>query len=141
MDWHVVQADWKEGLTFIGKNDLGNQVQMGSKQNKDNISPMELLLMGMAGCTVYDIISIMEKKRQPLKNLQVKVRGKRANDYPMVYTDIELEYLFWGQKLSKKAVEQAIELSETKYCSASVMLGKTAKITSSYKIFDTEEED
>ena len=141
MDWHVVQADWQDGLTFTGKNDLGNQVQMGSKQNKDNISPMELLLLGMAGCTGYDVVAILEKKRQPLKNLRVKVRGKRADDYPMVYTDIEIEYSFWGSKISKKAVEQAIELSETKYCSASVMLGKTAKITSNYKIFDAEEED
>jgi putative redox protein len=71
----------------------------------------------------------------------VKVRGMRADDYPMVYTDIEVEYLFWGSGLTEKAVEQAIELSETKYCSASVMLGKTAKITSSYQIFETQAEN
>jgi putative redox protein len=141
MDWHEVQADWQTGLTFIGKNDLGNQIQMGSKQKKDNISPMELLLLGLAGCTGYDIVSIMGKKRQPLKDLKVKVRGRRADDYPMVYTDIEVEYLFWGKGLSVKAVEQAIELSENKYCSASVMLGKTANITSSYQIIEIEDED
>lgn len=139
MDWHEIEADWQSNLTFIGKNDLGNQVQMGSKQQKENISPMELLLLGLAGCTGYDVVSILNKKRQSLKDLKVKVRGRRADDYPMVYTDIEIEYLFWGSGLSEKAVEQAIELSEEKYCSASVMLGKTAKITSTYKIFEVQE--
>ena len=137
MDWHEVVAEWQGELTFLGVNDLGNEVKMGSKKNKGNISPMELLLLGLAGCTGYDMVSILEKKRQPLKNFKIKVRAKRADDYPMVYTDIEVEYLLWGEGLSQKAIEQAIELSEEKYCSASVMLGKTAKISSSYKIFVT----
>jgi putative redox protein len=141
MEWQEVKVDWQEGLTFMGSNDLGNQIKMGSKQDKTNISPMELLLLGLAGCTGYDIVAILEKKRLDLKNFQVKVRGMRAEDYPMVYTDIEVEYLFWGSGISEKAVEQAIELSETKYCSASVMLGKTANITSSYQIFETEAEN
>lgn len=138
MDWHEIEADWQGGLTFLGVDDLGNEIQMGSKQEKGNISPMELLLLGMAGCTGYDIVSIMNKKRQQLKDLKVKVRGKRADDYPMVYTDIEVEYIFWGTGLSEKAVVQAIDLSEQKYCSASVMLGETAKISSSYKINEVE---
>lgn len=140
MDWHEVEADWQDGLSFLGVNDLGNQVQMGSKQEKGNISPMELLLLGLAGCTGYDIVSIMNKKRQSLKDLKVKVRGRRAEDYPMVYTDIEVQYIFWGTGLSEKAVVQAIELSEQKYCSATVMLGKTAKIVSSYRIIEVEEQ-
>ena len=82
----------------------------------------------------------MNKKRQSLKDLKVKVRGRRAEDYPMVYTDIEVQYIFWGTGLSEKAVVQAIELSEQKYCSATVMLGKTAKIVSSYRIIEVEEQ-
>jgi putative redox protein len=138
-DWHEVVAEWQSGLTFIGKNDLGNSLQMGSKQEADNISPMELLLLGLAGCTAYDVVSILEKMRQPLVDFKVKVRGKRADDYPMVYTDIEVEYLLWGRGLSEKSVLNAIELSEQKYCSASVMLGKVAKITSSFQIFESQE--
>jgi len=138
-DWFEVEAKWQGDLTFMGKNDLSNTIQMGSKQNKDNISPMELLLLGVAGCTGYDVVSILKKKRQPLMDFQVKVRGLRDVDYPMVYTHIEVEYLLWGIGLSEKAVTQAIELSERKYCGASVMLGKTAQITSSYKIFETTE--
>ena len=138
-DWFDVAAVWKGDLTFDGKNDLDNHVQMGSKENKDNISPMELLLLGLAGCTGYDVVSILKKKRQNLEDFQVKVRGIRDDDYPMVYTNIEVEYTFTGEGLSEKAVTQAIELSETKYCSASVMLGKTAKISSTYRIVDTSE--
>jgi putative redox protein len=136
MDWHEVVAEWQNEINFLGKNDIGNSVHMGSKKHKGNISPMELLLLGLAGCTAYDVVSILQKKRQPLKDFKVKVRGRRADDYPMVYTEIEVEYLFWGDGLNEKAVEQAIDLSENKYCSASVMLGKTARITSSYKIFE-----
>ena len=139
-DWFEVVADWKGDLNFDGKNNLDNHVQMGSKQNEGNISPMELLLLGLAGCTGYDVVSILQKKKQDLEDFQVKVRAIRDDKYPMVYTDIEVEYLFWGKELSEKAVIRAIELSETKYCSASVMLGKTAKITSSYKIFEPSKE-
>lgn len=136
MIMHEIVAEWQEGLSFLGSNDLGNTIQMGSKENKENISPMELMLLGLAGCTGYDVVSILVKKRQQIDNFKIKVRAKRAEDYPMVYTDIEVEYLFSGEDLSKKAIEQAIKLSEEKYCSASVMLGKTAIITSSYKLMD-----
>ena len=136
-DWMEVEAEWQGGLTFIGKNDLSNTIQMGSKQNQDNISPMELLLLGLAGCTGYDVVSILEKMRQPPDAFKVVVRGVRAEDYPMVYTDIEVEYHLWGDGLTDKAVQQAIELSEQKNCSASVMLGKVAKISSSYEIYKT----
>ena len=138
-DWFEVRAEWQEGLNFLGKNDLGNTIQMGSKQDKKNISPMELLLLGLAGCTGYDVVSILKKMRQPLSDFKVIVRGIRDDDYPMVYTHIEVEYLLWGEGLTDKAITQAIELSEQKYCSASVMLGKTAQISSSYKIFSSSE--
>jgi len=137
-NWHEVVADWQGELTFIGKNDLDNTVRMGSKNDDANISPMELLLLGLAGCTAYDVVSILEKKRLNMEKFKIKVRGKRADDYPMVYTDIEIEYLLWGTGLTEKAVAQAIELSEEKYCSASAMLGKSAAITSAYQIFETE---
>jgi len=100
---------------------------------------MELVLVGLAGCTGYDVASILEKKRQPLQDLKIKVRGKRVDAYPMVYDQIEVEYLFWGEGLSEKAVEQAIQLSEEKYCSVSAMLSKTAEIKSAYRILSPGE--
>jgi putative redox protein len=138
-EWKEITADWQGDFTFIGKNPAGGSVQMGELNGKPGVGPMELLLAGVAGCTGHDVVSILKKKKQLLKDFQVIVRGKRADDYPMVYTEIEIEYLLWGEGLSPKAIEQAIQLSEDKYCSASAMLAKTAKISSSYIIMDPVE--
>ena len=83
---------------------------------------MELLLLGVGGCTALDIVSILKKQRQNLTEFMVEVRGKRAEIHPRVYTDIEIIYHLWGENLESKAVEKAIKLSEDKYCSASAML-------------------
>ena len=132
--WKEVIAEWRGDTTFIGKNLAGGAVQMGELDGQPGISPMELLLAGMAGCTGIDIAMILGKKRQPLDDFQVRVRGKRADQHPKVYTEIVVEYLLWGEGLSEKAVEQAIALSEEKYCSASAMLGAKAQINSTYRI-------
>ena len=95
---------------------------------------MELLLAGVAGCTGMDIVSILEKSRQEMTGFEVVVTGERAKDYPMVFTEIAVEYVIRGRNISEEAVKRAIELSETKYCSASIMMGKTAKITTTYRI-------
>ncbi len=139
-DWKEVTAEWKGGTSFIGKNTAGGSVQMGEIDGEPGIGPMELLLVGMAGCTGYDVAMILEKTRLPLQDFKVNVRGKRVDTYPMVFGQIEVEYILWGEGLNEKAVEQAIELSEEKYCSASVMLGKTAEIKSTYRILSPGEE-
>ncbi|GAB4504200.1 MAG: OsmC family protein [Anaerolineales bacterium] len=133
-EWKEVSATWKGDMTFIGENVEGGVVQMGSLDGQPGIGPMQLLLVGLAGCTGMDIVSILQKKRAALTAFKVKVRGKRAQDYPMVYTHIEVEYLLWGDDLKVRDVEQAIALSEEKYCSVGIMLGKTANIRSSYRI-------
>ena len=138
-DWKEVSATWKGGRNFIGENATGGAVQMGSVDGI--IGPMQLLLVGLAGCTGIDVVSILEKKKVTLTDFKVKVRGKRANTFPMVYTDIEVEYLLWGDGLKVRDAEQAIKLSEQKYCSVSIMLGKTAKISSTYKIFKPGESE
>ena len=132
-EWKTVSAHWQGDLTFIGENDEGGTVQMGEVDGKPGIRPMQLILAGLAGCTGIDVVSILQKKRVPLKDFKVNVRGKRAESPPMVYTEIEIEYVLWGDGLKPKDVEQAIELSEQKYCSVSIMLAKTANIRSSYK--------
>jgi putative redox protein len=131
-NWREVTATWNGGLNFTGVSDKGGIVQMGPEDEK--IGPMQLLLTGLAGCTGHDIVTILKKKKVPPTDFKVKVRGKRAEKFPMVYTDIEVEYIFWGDNLKAKDVEQAIKLSEKKYCSVSIMLCKTSKITSTYKI-------
>jgi putative redox protein len=90
---------------------------------------MELLLAGLAGCTGMDIASILTKQRQPFVDLKVQVRGKRASDYPKVFTELEVTYLLWGEGLDPKAVERAIQLSEERYCSVGIMLGRKLRST------------
>jgi putative redox protein len=137
--WREVSATWKGELNFTGENDKGGTVQMGPEDG--HIGPMQLLLTGLAGCTGIDIISILKKKRVTPTDFKVKVRGKRADKFPMVYTDIEVEYILWGDNLKVRDVEQAIKLSEQKYCSVSIMLGKTSKISSTYKILKPGESE
>lgn len=132
-----VMAEWKEDTIFLGSSDVGGYVQMGSKEGQPGIEPMEMLLLGLAGCSGVDIVNIMRKKRQPLDGLTIKVRGKRAETHPKIYTEIEVVYLLKGKSLEKKAIEQAIQLSEEKYCSASIMLRARARIHSSYEIIIT----
>jgi putative redox protein len=129
-----ITATWKGENTFIGQNLAGGNVQMGSLDGKPGVGPMQLLLVAVAGCTGMDIASILQKKRAGMTDMQVRVSAKRADDYPMIWTDIHLTYLIWGSNIKPKDVEQAIELSETKYCSVGIMLGKSAKITSEYHL-------
>jgi putative redox protein len=138
-NWREVIAEWEGEMAFKGCNPRGGTVQIGTLNEQPGIGPMELLLLGVAGCTGMDIVSILQKKREPLKDLKVKVRGKRAETYPQVFTEIEVVYFLWGDDLSTRAVEQAIQLSEEKYCSASAMLRSSAKFQSSYQILSDGE--
>ena len=134
----LAQVTWVEDKRFVGRASSGHAVVVDGSAEKLGSSPMELLLIGMAGCTAYDVMSILEKKRQSVTGLEVSARAERAEEPPRVYTTIEVEYVLRGREIKPEAVEDAIRLSEEKYCSASIMLGQTAQITTSYRI---EEED
>jgi putative redox protein len=115
-----ITATWRTENTFIGQNTAGGSVQMGNLDGRPGVGPMQLLLVAIGGCTGMDIVSILQKKRVDLKDMQVRVSGKRATDFPMIWTDIHITYLIWGNNVKPKDVEQAIELSETKYCSVGI---------------------
>ena len=132
--WTEITAAWKNEIAFVGQNAAGGTIQMGTLDGKPGIGPMQLLLVALAGCTGEDIVSILKKKRLTPTEMEVRVRGKRATDYPMVWTDIHITYLIWGENIPPRDVEQAIRLSEEKYCSVGLMLGKVAKITSEYRL-------
>lgn len=132
-----VVASWSEGRVFNCETMDGNKLTIDGDR-KRGAGPMELLLIGTAGCTGTDVVDILQKKRLDVKGLDVRVEGTRADDFPMVYTDITIVYVVKGKNIPAKAVEDAIHLSETKYCSASIMMGKTAKITTRYEIVEEE---
>jgi putative redox protein len=132
--WRKIEVDWQGETAFIGRNAAGGSVQMGKLEGKPGISPVEMVLMGLAGCTGVDIADILRKMRQPIEALKIKVSGKQAPEYPMIYTEIEVTYFIWAQEIDRKAVERAIQLSEDKYCSVSAMLRCAANIHSTYHI-------
>src|SRR5574338_791534 len=109
-EWKEVVADWEGENGFTGRNMTGGTMQIGSVNGQPGVSPMEMLLLGVAGCTGIDIVSILGKKRQDLQDFQIRVRGRRASDYPRVYKEIEVTYLLWGTNIDAKAVEHAIQL-------------------------------
>ncbi len=132
----VAKVTWVEDKRFVGSASSGHAVVLDAGTEKQAPSPMELLLIGMAGCTAYDVMAILQKKRQAVTGLEVNARAERAEEPPRVYTAIDVEYVVRGRGIKPKAVEDAIKLSEEKYCSAAAMMGKTAQITSSYRIVE-----
>jgi putative redox protein len=132
------RVKWVEDVTFLGEADSGHAVVMdGPPENggkNRGLRPMEMLLVGMGGCTAFDVVIILKKARQPVVDCEVELEAERAPDPPKVFTRIHVRYRVRGAGLSESQVKRAIELSAQKYCSASVMLGKTAAITHEYEI-------
>ena len=121
---------WTDNDRFLG-DASGHAIVVDAGKNKTACSPVELVLIGLCGCTGYDVVSILRKKREPFTRVEVSARAERAPQPPMVFTEIKLLYRVGG-KASRKAVEDAVRLSEEKYCSVAAMLSKTARI--SYEI-------
>jgi len=134
--WIEINASWDGADGYIGENQAGATVLMGKdKDGKPGIGPMQMLLVGLAGCTMMDVIEIMRKKRQTPVDFRVKVRGnQRLTEYPYHYTEFQIEFLLWGDNLVEKDVAQAIQLSEEKYCSVGGTLSKAGPIHSTFRI-------
>jgi putative redox protein len=128
------KATWIDRQRFDGIASSGHQIVVDGDKALGN-SPMELVLIGLCGCTGYDVVSILQKKREPFTSLEVSAQAERAADPPSVYTEIKLIYRVGG-KVSRKAIEDAVRLSKEKYCSVSAMLGKTARITAEIEFLD-----
>lgn len=126
-----------EGLHFVGDID-GFRVDLDAEESVGGqgagAQPLRLVLLGMAGCTAMDVISVLRKKRQEVSGLEVEVSGNRVDEHPRVYDSIEVVYRVRGREVDPKAVERAIELSETRYCPAIAMIGEVTEITSRYEI-------
>ena len=131
-----------QGMTFIGAAKDGYTVQMDASPtvggNNSGFRPMELLLTGLGGCTAMDVLSILRKKRQDVTAFEVKLDARQAENHPHVFTHITVRYIIRGHKINSKAVERAIELSESKYCPAQAMLAKATTIEHVYEIIEED---
>lgn len=140
----TVRSRLLDGMQFAAEAGSGHTVILDAAEHAGGqgagFVPMELLLVGLAGCTGMDVISILRKKRQQVTGYEVRVRGERAEDHPMVYTDITVEHVITGHDVSPEAVARAIELSEAKYCGAGAMLGKTAKLVHTFRVVEAAPE-
>ena len=122
------KAIWTDAERYVGSASSGHAVVMDTAAEKTASTPMELVLIGLCGCTASDVVGILRKKREPFTGLEVRAQAERASGFPAVYTEIKLAYRVTGG-VSQKAMEDAVHLSMEKYCSVSAMLEKTAKVT------------
>lgn len=133
-DTRALSVRWEAGHAFEATNPEGAIVRFGSAGGEAALSPVDLLLASLAGCSGTDVVDILAKKRQPVSRLVIRVEGVRATTPPRVYTAITLEYLVGGTGLTEQAVAHAISLSRNKYCSVAKMLDRTAEIQTSFRI-------
>lgn len=135
---------WTAGRQFVGTDGAGHSVVMDAlpeyKGEGSGIRPIELVLHGLAGCTAMDVVSVLEKKRQDVRGVEIRVEARqREDEYPHIYTDISLEYIVTGYGVQPEAVARAIELSEEKYCSVKGMLGPQVTVTATYKVLEARD--
>jgi len=133
---------WLDGMMFVGESGSGHAMVMDGAPEaggrNHGIRPMEMLLLGLGGCTAFDVVLILKRGREPVNGCEVEISAERADADPKVFTSIHLHYKLSGKGLSPAKVERAIDLSAEKYCSASIMLGKTAEITHDFEIVEDD---
>lgn len=131
---------WVQDATFVGESGSGHAVVLDGPPESGGrnlgVRPMEMLLIGLGGCTAFDVVHILKKARQPVTDCVVEVQAERADTVPKVFTNIHVRYIVTGKGLPEAQVKRAIELSKEKYCSASIMLGKAVQITHDYEIVE-----
>ena len=131
---------WKDGVSFIAESGSGHTILMDGPPEVGGRNlgprPMEMLLMGTGGCAAVDVVLILKKARQDISDCVVEIEAERAQEEPKVFTRIHFHFILTGKSLSFSHVERAIRLSAEKYCSASIMLGKTAALTQDFEILE-----
>jgi putative redox protein len=132
----TARVKWVEKLQFVGIDSTKHSVVMSAagEENGIGMKPSELLLVALGGCTAYDVVNILTKKRQHLTGLEIEITGEQEPDPPWTYRKVHLTYRLRGKGLSEKAVRNAIELSKNKYCSVGATVGAAAEITYDYVI-------
>ena len=136
------RVKWIEGMLMLGESSSGHVVAMdGSPEfggRNLGVRPMEMLLLGMGGCTEFDVLLILRKGRHEVTGCEVHLEAERASTNPKVFTHIHARFVVTGKNIPESAVERAVKLSAEKYCSASIMLGATARITHDFEVINVE---
>ena len=134
------RVKWVENVCFLGESETGHALVMDGAPESGGrnlgMRPMELLLIGMGGCTAFDVVTILKKSRQPITDCVAEISAERAETVPKVFTRIHVHFIVTGRGLAHAQVERAIKLSSEKYCSASLMLGKAAEVTHDFEIVE-----
>lgn len=132
---------WHDGMSFIAETGSGHLVPMDGAPEAGGRNlgprPMELLLAGTGGCSAFDVVMILKKARQDIVDCAAKISAERASEDPKVFTRINMHFIVSGRGMKPETVERAVKLSAEKFCSASIMLGKTAQISHSWEIVET----
>lgn len=135
-------VNWKQNLTFIGSADSGYSLQMDAEAalggDNSGVRPMELLALGLAGCTAMDVISILRKKRQDVTQFDVRVDARRSKEHPKVFTQMVITYIVTGKSVDEIAVLRCIELAAMKYCPAQFMFAQVVPIDLQYEIYEDD---
>jgi putative redox protein len=131
---------WIDGMMMIGESPSGHAIVMDGPEDLGGknlgIRPMEMLLLGLGGCTTVDVVSTLKKMREEVRDCRAEITAERADDHPKVFTRIHINFVVEGSNLNEKKVSKAVSLSADKYCSASIMLGKTADVTHDFEIHE-----
>jgi putative redox protein len=131
-----VQITWVQNEQFVGTDSTNHSIVLSPANEGTGSKPSDLLLIALGACTAVDIVGILVKKRQKLAGLQIKVEGQQDSDPPWTFRKIHVEYMVRGKGVSEKAVQQAIEIAESKYCSVAATIRGVAEITSSFRIME-----
>ncbi|MBL7003183.1 MAG: OsmC family protein [Gammaproteobacteria bacterium] len=134
------RVKWLDNMSFVGESGSGHSIVMDGPPEAGGrnlgVRPMEMLLLGVGGCSAFDVVMILQKARQDIVDCEVEIEAERAETEPKVFTKIHLHFIVKGKNIKESRVEKAVSLSADKYCSASIMLGKTAKITHDYELIE-----
>jgi len=136
------RVKWLDHMSFVGESDSGHSIVMDGAPEAGGrnlgVRPMELLLLGLGGCTAFDVVSILQKSRQKISDCEVEIEAERAAEVPKVFTRIHVHFIISGRGLDPVKVARAVDLTSTKYCSASLMLEKAAEITHNFEIVELD---
>jgi putative redox protein len=133
---------WLDNMSFVGESESGHSVVMDGPPESGGrnlgVRPMEMVLLGMGGCTAFDVVLILKRQRQAITDCYVELTSERAEEAPKVFTKIHVHYVVKGKNLDDKKVARAVDMTAEKYCSVSIMLAKSVDVTHDYEIIDAE---